>query len=200
MAGKKNQSASGPSVLQRLISKALGDADGQGIEPKQKVMAGAVGVLVIGLVIVVIRSMTGPAPAAAAPLLPPGPQRAVGPAPVVECAGGQAPSGEVWPVVERYPVDLRDPMVYVFPEDLVEPEPEPQLTESDTPAEPVIEEEPLPVLCVSAVLMSDEPVAVVNDEFLGVGGRIEGAMIVRIGLDSVEFEKDGRRWVEYRQD
>jgi hypothetical protein len=200
MAGKRNQSASAPSGLKRLIAKALGDHDGQGVEPKQKIMAGTVGVLVIGFMIVIIRTFTGPAPAEAAPPLPAGPQRA-GPAPAaVAHVVAEDPTGELWPAVERYPADLRDPMVYVFPEDAVEPEPDPEPVDPAQPVEVVVEEDPLPVLRVSAVMMSDAPEAVVNDEFLGVGDVIQGATVVKIGLDSVEFEKDGQRWIEYRQD
>jgi hypothetical protein len=199
MASKQRQrSSASPSGFQRFIAKAMGNADGQGVEPRQKVMAGLVGVLVIGFAVVIIKSVTAPAPAEAAPPFTPGPQG--GPAATSSAVSVVAdPSGEFWPDVEPYPTDLRDPMVYVFAEETPEPVDTP-VADTAEPEEIVVEEDPRPPLRVEAVLMAASPEAVVNGEFVGVGDTISGATVIAIGLDSVEFEFDGECWTEYRQD
>jgi len=49
---------------------------------------------------------------------------------------------------------------------------------------------------LQAVTQQDgQPVAIVNGQLVHVGDMVEGARVLRIDADSVEVEKDGRRFV-----
>ncbi|MHC4508275.1 MAG: hypothetical protein ACYTAO_04850, partial [Planctomycetota bacterium] len=53
------------------------------------------------------------------------------------------------------------------------------------------------VLVVTAITYSEDvKLAVVGTEMLREGDTVQGAIIVKINQDSVEFEKDGKRWTQ----
>ena len=49
------------------------------------------------------------------------------------------------------------------------------------------------------VYSRDNPSAIVDGEIVREGQTVNGVKIVAISKDSVEFEKDGRRWTQHVQ-
>jgi hypothetical protein len=131
---------------------------------------------VLALVLVVVVGMA---------LVPPASSKAQ------EKKSGEEKSGAVvkkaadtiaWPVPEPYPTGLRDPMAIVVP--------------------PKIEEEPeektQQVLFVirGVVLGENSNTAIVGSEIVSVGDTVQGATVIRIDRNEVEFDKEGQRWVQ----
>jgi hypothetical protein len=86
-----------------------------------------------------------------------------------------------WEIPAPFPVTLRDPMGPDAVEDAQAG------TEAVTPVR----------LIVKGILYSeDEASAVVGDRILHQGETIQGATVIRIDKDSVEFEMNGKRWTE----
>lgn len=85
-----------------------------------------------------------------------------------------------WEIPEPYPTTLRDPMKKVKQTATV-------TTTTTTTGE----------FIVKGTIWGDEsPLAIINGQILGVGGKIDGATIVQINKDSVVFEKDGKTWTQ----
>ncbi len=81
----------------------------------------------------------------------------------------------VWKTPEPYPENLRDPMTFGTVKYDVEQGP----------------------LIVKGILYSDDnPSAVIGSQIAGVGNSINGVTIIKINKESVEFEKDGKRWTQ----
>ncbi len=87
-----------------------------------------------------------------------------------------------WPEAEPYPTGLRDPMKIVVVE--------------KTESEP--EETTQQVLFVirGIVLGERGNTAIVGSEIVSVGEMVQGARVVRIDRNEVEFEQGGQRWVQ----
>jgi hypothetical protein len=82
-----------------------------------------------------------------------------------------------WPEPGVYPANLRDPMISGSQGEI----------RTQTPD----------VLVVTAITYSEDvKLAVVGTEMLREGDTVQGAIIVKINQDSVEFEKDGKRWTQ----
>jgi len=81
-----------------------------------------------------------------------------------------------WKAPKPYPAQLRDPM-----------DPDSRLGGDDDHGN----------LVVSAILYSeDKPMAVVSEKVAGQGDVVLGATIVNINKDCVEFEMDGKGWIQ----
>ena len=88
-----------------------------------------------------------------------------------------AKAGVDWQVPDPYPTNLRDPMQFGSVS-----------TERGSGVGSLI---------VKGVLYSsDKPAAIVSNKIVHVGDIISGATIVKINLNSVEFEKDGKKWTQ----
>lgn len=82
-----------------------------------------------------------------------------------------------WQIPEAYPTTLRDPMQFgKVPTD----------TQTDTDN-----------IEIKGILYSDEnSSAIIGTEIIHEGGTVSGATVVKINKDSVEFERDGKRWTQ----
>ncbi len=88
-----------------------------------------------------------------------------------------------WKIPEVYPATLRDPMRL-----------DPAVT--DRP-ETKIEAKKVVRLSVQGILYTeDKSSAVVSNRIVHEGEIIRGATVVKISKDSVEFEMDGKRWIQ----
>jgi type II secretory pathway component PulC len=82
-----------------------------------------------------------------------------------------------WPVPRKYPETLRDPMMLSAPKQV----------KVQTPA----------ALVVKGISYSeDRRFAVIGTQTVQEGDTIEGATITKINRDSVEFERDGKKWTQ----
>lgn len=136
---------------------------------KQKKMAVLVAALVVVSIFVYTKVLKGPKGTTTAP---------TGPEATVVAAGSTQIS---WEIPKPYPADLRDPMQFgsVTPV-------------TDDPDQPGNEQ-----LAVKGILFSeDNPAAVIGIEIVHVNDEIAGVKVIKIMQDSVEFEKDGKRWVQ----
>ena len=177
--------------------RASGFVDGieaEGVDPRQKKMMIMVGLLAV-VFGVVLFFLYGP-PSKSAPK----PSKAE----TVATTAETAKAGPIWPTPDPYPVTLRDPMSYEFPDD-TPPEPEPGPGPEPEPG-PAIEEEPvvaapvLPDLEVTAIMISErEDLAMVNGYLVGEGEVVLGARVVSIEAEQVVFEFEGVRWVKKRK-
>lgn len=84
-----------------------------------------------------------------------------------------------WQIPEVYPKTLRDPMQFVkVVTDTVS---------GDTPNE----------IEIKGILYSEQnPSAIIGTEIIHEGGTVSGATVVKINKDSIEFERDGKRWTQ----
>lgn len=136
---------------------------------RQKTMAMLVPALIIALFVVLGRVLMK-SPAGTAP-----------PA-VVEPMSGQpvaALTNIDWELPEPYPTTLRDPMQAAFVA-TVGPQPETDRK-----------------LNVRGIVYSqDNPSAVVGAQIVHEGDEVSGAIVIKINRNSVDFEKDGKRWTQ----
>ncbi len=90
----------------------------------------------------------------------------------------------VWQMPETYPAGLRDPMKRSYRQKVTTVEnPEP------TPADSGI--------IVRGIAWSeDNPAVIVGTEIYYLGQVVHNAKIIKITTDSVEFEKDGKTWIQ----
>jgi hypothetical protein len=82
-----------------------------------------------------------------------------------------------WPVPRKYPEYLRDPMILSAPKQV----------KAQAPA----------ALVVKGITYSeDRRFAVIGTQTVQEGDTIEGATVTKINRNSVEFERDGKRWTQ----
>jgi hypothetical protein len=82
-----------------------------------------------------------------------------------------------WQIPEVYPTTLRDPMQFVK-----------VITDTQTDTDEIE---------IKGILYSEEdPSAIIGTEIIHEGGTVSGATVVKINKDSVEFERDGKRWTQ----
>jgi len=146
-----------------------------GVDPRrQKVMAVMVPVLFVAFIVVFIKVLPG--------LKGSGP---VGLTQTGVIAAAASRSDVDWQVPELYPQTLRDPMQFGSVT---------QQTQEDG------QEGTMDRLVVTGILHSeDHPAALIGTQIVYEGETIYGATVVKINLDSVEFERDGKRWTEQVQ-
>jgi hypothetical protein len=97
-----------------------------------------------------------------------------------QARAGVSPKANVkidWPVPQKYPENLRDPMLLSAPKEL----------KIQTPD----------VLVVKGITYSeDRKFVVIGTETFREGDTVRGATIIKINPNSVEFERDGKRWIQ----
>lgn len=95
----------------------------------------------------------------------------------------QLPS-TVWPIPQVYPQDIRDPMEWG--------------TQENTANADIVASTPdISKPIVRGILYSeDKPRAIIGTDIVSEGDLIRGAVIVKIGRKTVEFEMNGQRWVQ----
>lgn len=140
-----------------------------GVSPaRQKVAVAMVVVLTILLVVLLVR-----------------PFQKRTPMPVTSGTTVQAKAGVLsraniridWPVPQKYSENLRDPMILNAAQEV----------RVETPG----------VLDVRGITYSeDRKFAVIGTKTVQEGDTVEGATIIKINPNSVEFERDGKRWIQ----
>ncbi len=97
-----------------------------------------------------------------------------------QAKAGVSPKANIkidWPIPQRYPEDLRDPMLLGATQEVV-------TKTSDA-------------LVVRGITHSaDRKFAVIGTETFKEGDTVQGATIIKINPNSVEFEKDGETWTQ----
>jgi hypothetical protein len=92
----------------------------------------------------------------------------------------------VWPVPDRYPQDIRDPMEWITNDK----------TTANGQVDGVSSSEPTGPIVRGILYSEDKPRAIIGTQLVRVGDIAYGAMIISIGRKSVEFEMDGKRWTQ----
>jgi hypothetical protein len=156
-------------TFQQIKDKLFALREGVG-SGRQKAMVILVPALLIVLLIVLGRSLTGSSNRAAPPL-------------GIEPTNAQpsvASTNIEWEMPELYPTTLRDPMMQVV--SMTVP---PQQQKTNRKLE------------VRGIVYSqDNPTAVLGAGIVHEGDVVSGAIVIKINKNSVEFEKDGKRWTE----
>lgn len=145
-------------------------------DPKQLKMLVLVAVLAVALVGVLFFVLSGSPK-------PPQKAAAAGPAqqPNQTAAAAAAAAGNIpWTRPEPWPEQIRDPMTMGTQ----------GRTAENTPAEYVVK---------GIVFSQTRPSAIVGNRIVSVGDTINGMTVTAIAKDSVEFEKDGKRWTQQVQ-
>jgi hypothetical protein len=107
-------------------------------------------------------------------------------APVEDTASGVATAGANtkidWEVPAPYPTTLRDPMRLV-------PVEIPQTGQTET-------RKTIKLIVKGILYTEDNPSAVIGNSIVHEGETIRGVSIIKINIDSVEFEMNGKRWTQ----
>jgi len=182
----------GGGVLQRIAGKVFAPRPGVSAR-RQKFLAMLVPVLLVILIVMLSRMLATP-----------GKKRPARPAPPEPGSVAERLETEIeWQMPEPYPAGLRDPMELT--EEMsarikAKAEAEETTGEVGGRAEAAEEEEGVTAvgeLTVKGILYShDRPAAVIGTRIAHVGDVIAGAKVIRITRDTVEFEKDGRKWTQ----
>jgi hypothetical protein len=109
-------------------------------------------------------------------------------------AGPQSGQEIDWQVPAPLPATMRDPLKFpeVTPASNAEPNESPAVASATSKTG---------VIDVRDVIYSkDKPSAFMNGRIVYVGDKVHGITVVQINRDSVEFEKDGKRWVQNVRD
>jgi hypothetical protein len=155
-------------IWQRISGKLFAAKPGVDAN-RQKVMVVLIPVLFIGLIIVLIRVLSGPAPKAAV-------AQSVSVADAVSASADKVD----WQIPKPYPANLRDPMQ----------------RGSGLSVTGAQDGE----LAVKGILYSqDKPSAVVGSQIVHQGEKVSGVTVQKINKDSVEFELDGKKWIQQIQ-
>lgn len=86
-----------------------------------------------------------------------------------------------WQMPEPLPAELRNPMVPQTAKI------EPQTAADDKPAQLIVK---------GIVFSQTNPSAIIGESVVSPGQTVHGATVIAITRDAVEFEQDGRRWVQ----
>lgn len=161
----------GPSALEQLVKRIKDKlfAPKPGVSPtRQKAMVALVPVMFIGMVLAFYKVLGG------------GPDTTAGPKTFQPSNVAAAATTTIdWQIPAPYPTTLRDPMQF-------KPEEKPTPTPDDTGK-----------IDIKGVLYSEEnPSVIIGIEILHEGDKVSGATIVKINEDSVEFERNGKRWTQ----
>ena len=104
-------------------------------------------------------------------------------------------SNIAWPVPPLYPQNIRDPMEWIQEP----PPPDVTAAEAENPAQ--IQVNSASGLIVRGIVHSqDKPRAIIGTELVQEGDVVQGATILRINRRTVEFEQNGRTWIQEVQD
>jgi len=99
-----------------------------------------------------------------------------------------------WQVPEPLPAITRDPIK--LPGQSDSRTEEPNGIQNQGPNETTDGTENIIISVKDIVYSADKPSAFIGSKIVYVGDTVDGATIVRIERDSVEFEKNGKRWVQ----
>ncbi|NIA17504.1 MAG: hypothetical protein GWO86_04065 [Planctomycetes bacterium] len=168
---KKKSSSQTLSNIKSKFSEVFHSAG----NPRQKVMAALVPLLLIVLIWVIGRAFgTTPIKTIKAGTFDPAPIAA-------------RPVKDKWQTPEKYPDDLRDPMQYS--------------SDSSAPAQEQEQQNSYDKIVVRGIVYSDDsPTAIIGDEIVGVGDKVYGVTVLKINADSVEFQMDDNVWTQKVQD
>jgi len=166
------------SIWQRIKSKLFGTTQGVS-STRQKLMVVLVPILLVVLIYKLVPLLRKPSAEMAET------EKAT---PVKKVAGNAA--GKIdWEVPEPYPTTLRDPTK----SPLITPAGRETNKAATTGRGPSTVEK----LVVKGIVYSqDKPSAVIGTRIVHEGDKVLGATVVKINVDSVEFEMDGKRWTQ----
>jgi len=157
-----------PTVPRRKKEKFAAPRAGAASSARQKIAVAMIVALSILLVVLLVRPFQKSAPGPAA-------SGTAGQAKAIVSAKTNIRID--WPVPQKYPENIRDPMLLGAQQEV----------RVETPG----------ALVVKAITYSEDVrVAVVGTEMLKEGDTVQGATIIKINPNSVEFEKDGKRWIQ----
>ncbi|UCC98212.1 MAG: hypothetical protein JSW66_20495 [Phycisphaerales bacterium] len=173
--GQMPQKAAGPSLWQQINNRLFPQEPG-GSSTRQKAMVILVPVLAI-IMIFMFRQVLSTSPRQTQAATDEG-------SPVVAAA---APGHEIdWQIPDPLPAIGRDPIK--LPDQVVSTTAEP----NEAVVGPATE-----IIDIRDIVYSkDKPSAVINAHIVYVGHKVAGATVVQILRDGVEFEKDGKKWVQ----
>jgi type II secretory pathway component PulC len=144
------------------------------MDPRQKKMTIMVGVLSLVFAVVLVISLGG---------LGGGRTRVAGKENSQKDTGQLKPmNGYQWHTPQPLPAQLRNPMVRRAE----------QIGQNTASAGG-------PMLVKGIVFSKNNPTAIIDSRVVAQGESIDGVKVVTINKDSVEFEKDGKRWVQQVQ-
>lgn len=170
---------SDPGLWQQINDRLF--APKSGVSPaRQKVMMISVPILVIVLIF------------AFRQVLSKSPRKTEGvPAEDVGLVVEADPGHEIdWQIPEPLPATMRDPTVL----------PVHDKTRTEEQKQPVHLPKAKLVDLGSIVYSHDRPSAIVNGRIVHVGEQVSGVTVLKINRDSVEFEKDGEKWIQKKRD
>jgi hypothetical protein len=178
---------SGSSLGQRLRDKLITSGLATGTA-KDKVMAVLVPVLAI-VMIFMFRQVLSKSPGKAK-----GATKDDAPVVVAANVGDEVE----WKLPEPMPAAMRDPTKLPSPEEAQSETPE----NTQEPGRNVATSgtQTTAIRIRGLVYSQDKPSIVVGNEIFHIGDKVNGATIVRINRDSVEFERDGETWVRKVRD
>lgn len=167
--------ASGPSLWQQINNRFF--APKPGVSPtRQKVMVITIPILAI-ILIFIFRQVLSKSPRKTK-----GDPAGDVALTVVDDSGHKID----WQIPEPLPAMMRDPTQ--FPA---------QSNTQDEEEHPPANTKKSELLNLGTIVYShDKPSAVVNGRIVHIGDEVNGVTILRINRDSVEFEKDGEKWVQ----
>jgi hypothetical protein len=157
-------------IWEQVKGKLLSSKPGAN-QNRQKIMMVAIPVLAVVLFVVLTHVLRKPATKA-------------GPT-AKKSASAAAFNGKIdWVMPPLYPEILRDPMKFGT---LIEPPKLPPDQVEDTAPRPVVK---------GIVYSEDNPCAVVGDRIVSAGDEVDGATVVKINPDSVEFAAGDKKWTQ----
>ncbi|NIP23223.1 MAG: hypothetical protein GWN67_10260 [Phycisphaerae bacterium] len=169
--------SSGPSALQQAIERIKDKlfAPKPGVSAaRQKATVVLVPVMFIGMILAFYKVLGGGSGSGETP----GP-KVITPSNTTATAS----SAIDWKIPELYPTTLRDPMLFK------KPEVTPTTNDPDKTTTEEIE--------IKGIIFSeDNPSVIIGIDILHEGETVSGATIVKINRNSVEFEKNGKKWTQ----
>ena len=91
-----------------------------------------------------------------------------------------------WPIPPLYPPDIRDPMEWTREPATRE---KPNITDSQATS-------PTGLIVRGIVYSDDKPQAIIGTELVQQGDEVQGATVLSITRTTVEFERDGEKWIQ----
>jgi hypothetical protein len=158
--------------IQQIITDKLFTPQ-PGVSPaRQKVTVVLVPIMFIGMLLAFYKVLGG------------GPGKRIEPRVIRPSNAIAASAGLIdWQIPEVYPATFRDPMQFKVP-----PPADTNDTQTDNKTQKID---------IKGILYSEEnPSAIIGTEIVHEGGTVSGATVVKINQDSVEFERDGKRWTQ----
>jgi len=158
-------------IWEQVKGKLLSSKPGAN-QNRQKIMIVAIPVLAVVLFVVLTQVLRKPAPKA-------------GPT-ANKSASAAAFNGKIdWVMPPLYPENQRDPMKFGI--SFTQAQAQAQAQEQETAPRPVVK---------GIVYSEDNPCAVVGDRIVSAGDEVDGATVVKINPDSVEFAAGDKKWTQ----